>query len=480
MAKRKMIKDDKDLPQKVINGEISIDELSDEQKELLASNGTIFKTVGKNKDALFYSKGRPTKAQMLLLEKYKINHPNQVVKNSLNEMINEELPNMEEAINNLKLYGDSSIYSVLPKDLDDFIRDYHLIITEYFGKTKKDLSDTSLFVVPQNYRKCSRCGKYKSSRYFYSSTSDISDGYTSVCKDCANELLTIYYKKFNGDFKEALFVLLQKLDLFIYQPVLKEYLEFFKTEDGKLSFVQNTFLGNMLADNYLQMKSANISDPYIGFSNIYLNGIPFKCSEKYTFVEPVYNEKLINSKNNEENLLDEDDIPDSKWVKLERKWGLSDRDELRYIQSCEDRWYSNYEVKGSNRELLVNQICYEELNLWRLRRKNTSTSSTESNKIWKNLKEMMSEANLTPKKSENETMSNKFSSIAEAIKIFEKEKAFVNKDPFFVDVDNIRKIEDSMSGALHRTLGLSSEYISKFEENYKEHKVDIVGVSEDE
>ena len=478
MAKKRMSKLDSELPQKIRDGEVDIQDLTEEEKETIRRNSNLYKTTiasRKNKDGvLFECKGRPTKAQIALIERYKINHPNQLVKNTVSELVTDELPRIKEAIENIEKYGDINIYSMLPKDLDEFIRDYHLIITDYFGRTKKDLLNTTIFVVPENYKKCNKCKKYKNTTNFYTSNSDISDGYTSICRDCANELFKKYFRDFKN-IKETLLVMAQKLDMFVYEPIFSKFVQRYDTEEGKQEVINGTFLGNYIGENTIFLRNDNVNEEYNSFSNTYLGGIPFKDSQKLTTVKPIYDEKTILSQDNIQVDQEDDDLTDSQIKKLKRKWGLDNKDELIYIQMCEDNWYNNYEVTGSNREVLVEQMCYEQLEIWKLRKTNA-----DATKRLKNLTQLMEKANLTPKKTKLEDISSMFSSMAETIKTFEKTKPIINKDITFEDVDRITRIENSMSGALHRTLGIESEYVKEFEENYKEHTVDMEGAVRDQ
>ena len=85
------------------------------------------------------SRGTPSKAQIALLERYKVDHNKSgVIDNTLDEVMLDCIGDIKEAIDNLITYGDTHVYSVLPKELVEKIRAYGMFAQEYFGKDVED------------------------------------------------------------------------------------------------------------------------------------------------------------------------------------------------------------------------------------------------------------------------------------------------------------------------------------------------------
>ena len=454
------------LPRKIREGEINFDDLPEEEK--VKVNNNLYKTTKKarmNKDGVDFGKmGRPSTAQLKLIEKYKINHPNQLVKNTIKGLITEELPNIKKAIESLEKFSDVNIYEVLPKELDSFIRDYNLIITDYYCRNKGELGTRTVIVVPEGYIRCMKCGDYKNPKdEFYTSKSDIGEGYLPVCKKCATKMFREFYKETN-DIKEALILISQKLDIYVHVPTLNNYVQKFETLEGKEAYKDGTFFGLYLNDLSIDMKKDGITDEPIGFANSNLCGIPFKKTKKVITYGRVYDDVVTTDEKAKENVKE---MTDYEYYKLRKKWGIEDKQDLRFLENSYSNLEEQYDLSGLNSQMLVKQLCFEELNLHKIRK-----SEGNAEKALKTYRDLMNDLNLTPKK-EKKTKSGSFDSLGSLIQAIEKEKPFINTNPAFEDVDNIKRMRDSMIGAKDRTLQRETEYVKKFEENYADYSVDI-------
>ena len=372
------------------------------------------------------------------------------------------MPYIKEAISNLEKYGDANIYAMLPHKLDEFVRTYSLIITDYFGKQNRNLANTTVIVVPETHKKCGRCKKYKHARNeFFHSKSDTDDGFMHLCKDCANELLKEYYRKYK-DIRESMILLSQKLDIYVDVPLLDRFVNRFDSEEGKEEFRYNKFFGNYLSELYLMISSGEIPEDKCMFANSAFGGIPFKCVEEPMDVQPIYNDKIVN-----EDTTPQDKEEQTRIQKLSKKWGIDDKKDLNFLENRFKELEEEYDLSGLNTQMLVKQLCFEELKLLQIRK-----GGGDSKKSLDSMRALMADLNLTPKKAKTFNSSS-FDSLGSAIKVFEKHKPIINKDPTFEDVDKIERFRDSMVGALQRTLQQDSEYVKKFEENYKDYSVDI-------
>mgnify|MGYP007080087044 CR=1 FL=1 len=462
MANTKKMK--KEIPQKIIDGNYT-----DEELEVLQRDDSKYRPKPQ-KDGISYGRaGRPTQAQIELLKQYKAHNPADIVKNSIDEVLLEELPYIKKAIENFETYGDKHVYSVLPKELDKFNSEYALIISEYFGKGNPKLRSTPVVVFPETYKRCDRCLKYKDMRSnFYESTLHIGDGYVSVCIDCANKMLNEYYLA-SGDIRESIMLLSQKLDLYVETAILDRYTEFFDTVQGKECFTAGTFFEKYLSDIRVYIQHNNLQKEELGFANTFFGGVPFKNLNKYNANLSVYEDTLVSMEEVEE---DSEEVKGYK--KLIKKWGIEDRKDLRFLENRYQELDEEYDLSGLSTQMLVKQLCFEELKLTQIRKE-----SGDSKKNIDSMRALMADLALTPKKVKKGE-SSAFASFSNAIKAFETEQPIIGVNPAFKDVDDINKIKESMIGALSRTLNLDNEYIKKFKEHYAPYSVDLTEDDYDE
>lgn len=450
------------LNQKILDGEISIDDVNAAKPNSNTGKTTV--ASRKNKDnTTFGIKGRPTNAQLRLLERYKVDNMKDVVANTIDGVIIESLPQIKQAIENMMEYGDPKVFKVLPKELDETMRDYGMAAQEYFGKNSKTIDGMPVFIVPASYHKCSKCGKYKSEIHFYKSYSDTTNGLTHVCRDCCNELFTSYVDLYGV--REALILMCQKIDAVVYTPMVEKYTTYFSTSDGKIEILKGTFFGNFINDQNISIMRQDLPREDCVFSKTNFSGEPFKeITAKCGFL-PVYDDKFISKDSDED--VDEFDSAKSI-VALKKKWGEFDPPTLRMLDDKYNEWYDQCEIDGLSREKLVMQLCYEEIDIIKTRENGLPVKD----KI-KNFQNLMKEADLTPKKQVASSSNSQFASLSEFVKHAEKNKPIINKNPFFEDVDGVERLWKSIAGAICRTIGRDNEYVANFKDNYKEYTVDI-------
>ena len=414
--------------------------------------------------------GRPSKAMLALIDRYKCTSQKDLVGNTIDEIVSDNIYKIQQAVTNMIKYGDSKVFKLLPKELDSEMRDYGMAAQEYFGKKIAELNNLPVYVVPVTYRRCNKCKQYKSDDEFYSTQSDIYDGKFPICKECTKTLFKEYLKKYK-DIKEVLVLMSQKFDLYLYEPTIKRMVNYADTIEGKKELADNTFFANYLSNLYLdiQLGGVEINEP--DFSKSYLGGIPFKSMAFQFNLPPVYNDRII-AEGEEIDELEDENLSAGKILRLRRTWGDSyTLEELKWLESKHQEWHNNYDIQGKNRELLVQQLCLEELSIFKGRQLGADVS-----KNLKNIQDMMKNSDLSPKKTASMATNSEFASLGDFIRHVEKTKPFINKDKEFEDVDGIQKLWRSIAGAIARTLGRSNEYTEEFKENYKEHTVDIESV----
>lgn len=418
-----------------------------------------------NKDRVqFGSKGAPSKAQLALIERYKCDKHTDVVNNTLDGIISEEIEKIKVAVDNMIQYGDVNVFKVLPKELDSYIRDYGLAAQEYFGRSIKDMDGMMVTISPVHFRQCNKCRKFKHPQNFFKSKSDLSpDGYAYICKDCANELFNKYLNQYH-DIKECLVLICQKLDFCIYEPVLEKYITFFDDEKGKEAVLDNSFLGRFISDLWIELYHLNLNDDELTFSKTNLGGIPFKELTKPYGLNRIYDDRLVEKENETASSVQE---PGKRGInKLKEKWGDFSSDDLFWLERKYEDWKNDYDIRGMNRETLVRQLCHSELEIYKKRQVGEDVL-----KDVKSFQELLKSSELTPKATSKNAKNAMFSSMGAMISALEKTKPIIEVDPEFEDVDNLTKIWESMAGALARTTNIKSPLIQKFEENMKDNTV---------
>lgn len=456
------------LYQQIRNGEVDVTEV---QKEELNAN-TLKSTVAsrQNKDRVsFGTKGAPTKAQLALLERYKAEKNTDIVNNTLDSIVSEQILQIQEAVNNMIKYKDTKIFKVLPKNLDETIKVYGMFAQEYFGKKNKELDGLPVYIIPTSYRQCNCCNTFQQPENFYKSKSNMYSGRLPICINCCTKMFEQYMKQYN-DIREVLILMCQKLDYLVYEPVITQFVNYYNSADGKQEFIKHTFFSNFISELLVKLYLNQIPDEDCTFAKSNLNGIPFKNIAQTYNMPIIYNDKIITDEQESENTLSSKRIK-----KLKREWGDYNVDDLLWLEEKKEEWYNDYDIQGKAREVLVQQICLEELQIYNGRQQKKDVSKQIAN-----LQNMMKTSELTPKQQSTLDKKGQWGSLGELIKFAEKEKPIINKNSDFVDVDGIERIWKSITGAISRTAGIQNEYVKEFEDNYKEYSVNMNVNDEDE
>lgn len=438
----------------------------------VSSNSNANKTTKAsrlNKDRVYFgSKGKPSKAQLALIERYKADTNKLLVENTIDEIVSERIEDIKEAVDNMIQYGDPKIFKVLPKVLDEKIKSYGLFAQEYFGKNVKELEGTEVFIAPVSFKLCNKCNKYKTNTAFYESFSDLYDGTMPICRDCAKKLFGKYYKTYR-DLRECIILISQKFDIIVYEPALELVLKFAETEEGKSQLISGDILGKYLTDLWLQCHINNIPKERRVFAESNLGGIPFKCIKNRFTMPSIYNDRLQSDNIENDSIVDDEDDKLPPLKKLRRKWGPIYKDEeLKFLENIYNQYLERSVIDSLVKERLLLQVCYEELGLYQDRQ-----AQKPVDKRIAGLRALLKDAGISEKKSANNNGDSQFGSLGEFIRHAEQHEPIIVKNHKFVDVDGIKKLWMSMVGALIRTLGRNNEYTEKFEENYKPYTADI-------
>lgn len=162
---------------------------------------------------------------------------------------------------------------------------------------------------------------------------------------------------------------------------------------------------------------------------------------------------------------------------LRRRWGHEmPIDDLVMLEEKYDEWESRYELEGNkNKEICVEQICYEELFIYKERQQ----GSKDVSKRLKNIQDLMKTANLSPKQ-ESASETAEFETLGQFIKKVEQSKPFIRDNPEYKDVDGFEKMWRSLAGAIKRTVGRPDEDTQVFEDVYAEQTMDLTSLDKDE
>lgn len=417
-----------------------------------------------------------TTAQKALLERYNADPKNSPV-NTIDELIDDNIFKVRRAIQNMIDYGDARVFKLLPSEVIKEIEIYGMAAQENYKAMLSRMGDNRVYVVPEHYRQCRRCGKYKKPKKFMTSVSDMHDGRMPICTECANELFRQYMRKYK-DVREVLVIMSHKLDLYVYGPNLDRYVKLFDTTEGKELFLQNQFFTRYVVDLYIQ-KHFNKDLASLMFENTKLEGVPFKCANPHVAVPQIYNDKFIVEVVTEKEIdrvgveITQDDVPLSQATvkKLQYKFGEYSPQDLKWLERKYREWDEEYDISELNKRKLIVQMCCDELLIVRGRERGEDMS-----KQWKSYVETMKTLALTPKQREKTATSNGFSSFSDLVKECEKHGPVVERSPEFKDVDGINRFMVAIAGAIGKTLGKKNEYTEAFDQIYSEYSSSLLDI----
>ena len=406
------------------------------------------------------------KATRELLKKYNV-RPEDAVHNDLQNIFTNEIPMIKMCIESIQLYGDPNIYKVLPPELAIRVYECGQFLKDYLAQKKEVDTAEYVVVMPQDYIQCSYCGRAYPKQEYPVSVSRPNGKNNHICRKCLEQMFNEYVKKYS-DIREQLILIQQKADLVVLKQTLEFAVDRYSQIEGKDDILNNMFVSWYIRSLFVDCKLMNIPIEQTYFSNTQFGGIPFKMETNKVGTVNVYNDNIIASGPNQDD-EDEVNLTDQKMKQLKRKWGKSfQARDLEWLENQYSEWEDGYDISGKNRELIVEQICLEELTIY-----NNRSIGADCQKQLRNIQDLLKTGELTPKdtkQSENE----EYHSIGELIKQVEQHKPIIHKDKQFEDVDGITKFWQNVVGALSRTAGIDNGYKEIFEENMKDSTVDFV------
>jgi hypothetical protein len=312
--------------------------------------------------------------------------------------------------------------------------------------------------IPTDKVYCRMCMDYKPASYFYECTNPMIDknGLMSICKDHCHQIYEDYYSIY-GIVENALYYTCKELDICFSR-------EAFKSTQSHIESLMSKGKNATAVFGYYKSKLGSTSK-----NNTGMKDFRFKDTE-ISDIEQMFkiNSIAIN------NIPNSDEYESIEIEYLRNKWGNTlPAEDLSYLEQKYNEWYDNYDIQGKAMELLVQQLCFEELFVYKERQTGDDVS-----KRLKSIQDMMKSSKLSPRQ-ETASEQAEFKTISEFIKKVEQVKPFVKTNPEFSDPDNFKKMWQSMAGAINRTAGKSDENTKVFEEYFKDSTMDLTNLSKD-
>lgn len=302
---------------------------------------------------------------------------------------------------------------------------------------------------------CRKCQKTLNNSNFYEATNPMldSNGFMSVCKNCCHGIYDDYFSTYNN-LEKAIYLTCRDLDVCFNKEAFKSAQAHIESLISKGKVAEKVF-------GYYKSKLGSQ-----GKQNSGLKDFRFKDTEMAD-TEQIFtiNSKVINDNENS-------DYESVEIEYLKNKWGTDlPVSDLTWLEQKHNEWYDNYDIQGKAMELLVQQLCFEELFVYKERQTGEDVS-----KRLKSIQDMLKNTKLSPRL-ESASEQAEFQTISEFIKKVEQTKPFVKINPEFADPDNFKDMWRSMTGAIKRTAGKQDEDTQVFDEFFKDTTMDLSNLS---
>jgi hypothetical protein len=300
---------------------------------------------------------------------------------------------------------------------------------------------------------CRKCQKIKAKDKYYEATSFLdTNGYMSICKDCCNELYEMYFRDYQ-DMAKAIYRMCKLFDIcFSYEALTatKSHIEKI-VNNGKSPTTIFGFYKSKLSTTGKQNGIVNL-----GFDS----SDSLIASEDGKMPNTDYNYKL-----------EQVDIG----PELVEKWGNIPKQDIIFLENQYIDWQERYDINSKAMELIVKEICYEQLSI-KKKREVGQSANTEL----KLIQELMNSAALKPIQ-ESGAMGADNQTLGLWIQKFENEKPIPEVDEEFRDVDKIWKyIRIYFLGHLCKMLSINNEYSKEYEDEMMKYQINLNPESTDE
>ena len=283
-------------------------------------------------------------------------------------------------------------------------------------------------------RKCLSCGKTSSMYISYSKLyRDV--GVLPICKECIKSEYLYLLGKFDRDVEKAIYYLCMKIDMPYHANAFEGSKKQCKEDIENIWYIYIQKINSLRSSN-------DYADDFLSGERISLDG------------------EIAN--------INLDDYESIEVAMLAAKWGDGiPVDDLKYLEEKFYEWDASFEISGKNRVLIVDQICFEELEIKRDR-----ANRKDVTKRLKTITELMKLGDLSPKQ-ETAAESAEFASFPEFINQVEKTKPAYIENHELKDVDNLKGKIEAMAGAINRTKGVSDKSTDTFDEEFQDYTLDL-------
>lgn len=309
---------------------------------------------------------------------------------------------------------------------------------------------------------CLKCGCSNQKNFYYSKDKFHEYfGRVPYCKDCVKEIYGHYYKIYQ-DTNLAVYYTCRKMDI---------------------PYIHANFVGAIEALNNPDVPMNNTEENVMG---AYMKGMAFaeKNEWGYSFddsqgensIEKLasYDEvtkikrNKINNPSNAVSDEDEYEVIEYDTDVLQSKWGNTFENwELSYLESEYLDWEEKLNgINDKTIDILVKQICYQLLDIYKDRQAGTSVD-----KKIKTLRELMNDSGLMEK--QNKATAQR-KNIGMTIRDIEYHRPIPMSEPIFDDVDGVKNYIYGAAGCYFKANGIENEYTKFFDEWMKDYSVDVV------
>lgn len=310
---------------------------------------------------------------------------------------------------------------------------------------------------------CLKCG-CTNQKNFYASKDPYHAFFGKIpyCKDCIKNIYMFYLKKYD-DINLAIYYTCRKIDApYIHANFL-----------GALENVKNP-------NAKIQGEDAIVSAYMKGLSFAEVNewGNSFDDSQGEADIEKLYAydviTKIKRNKINSPNSVNSDDNSDDYEIIeydtdiLQSKWGMTFENwELAYLEGEYLDWDEKLNgINDKTIDILVKQICYQLLDIYRDRQ-----AGTPVDKKIKTLTELMNNSGLIEKQDKAQ---EKHKALGMEIADIEFMRPATTGKQIFTDVDGVNNYIKGAAGCFFKAMGQENEYTEFYDEWMKKYKVPIV------
>jgi hypothetical protein len=323
------------------------------------------------------------------------------------------------------------------------------------NKKKKDNSlNPKVLKVREDKLQCACCTKGKKEEDFYMSQSTLYAGLKRlpICKGCLDLEFERLIKRYNYDIEKSLYYMCMRLDF----PFIYSVIEGAKKQSEKL--------GTSIHRVYIQ--KINSQGDINNYGSVFLDGEILKPVTKRSEEqekEPIERiDTSINGIKEQVSLQIEAD------EELRHKWGAISPKDIVFLETEFQEWTTRYDVSSKSMEILVKEICYQQLSI-----KKKREAGQGAEKELKTLQELMGNTALKPIQ-ESAAQSTDTQTFGTLIKKWENEYPVPEPDPEFADVDGVKKyIGVWFFGHLCRMLGIENDYSRQYDEETLKYTVNL-------